>query len=178
MKKIFLGISILFVLSTVTGCDAIYRMLQKEGAQEMDHLGEVVPGIANVQVERVQALLKLYGYTIGNVDGVLGNNTRNAIEAFQQDNGIAPTRFMCDQTWIALHQFEDSGLVQNDRINDKVVQEALTNAGFNPGKVDGRMGPRSMAALKDFQYANGLKPDGRIGFKTLTKLRSHLGVKK
>ncbi len=40
------------------------------------------------------------------------------------------------------------------------VQRALADAGFNPGPIDGIMGPRTRAALHRFQKANGLAVGG------------------
>ena len=54
------------------------------------------------------------------------------------------------------------------------IQSALKNAGFSPGFIDGRMGRRTQAALKDFQKANGLSTDGRIDRQTWNLLRNYL----
>jgi peptidoglycan hydrolase-like protein with peptidoglycan-binding domain len=50
------------------------------------------------------------------------------------------------------------------------VQEALKDKGHDPGPVDGVMGPRTRAALKDFQKAEGLKDSGQLTKETLDKL--------
>ena len=52
------------------------------------------------------------------------------------------------------------------------VQQALKVAGFDPGPADGRMGARTRAAIRDFQLANGLEPDGKVGSKTWNKLET------
>ena len=52
------------------------------------------------------------------------------------------------------------------------VQQALKLAGFDPGPADGRMGGRTRAAIRDFQLANGLEPDGKVGSKTWNKLET------
>ena len=51
------------------------------------------------------------------------------------------------------------------------LQERLGAAGFDPGGVDGRMGPKTIAAVKAFQKANGLVPDGYPSLDILTRLR-------
>jgi tellurite resistance protein len=40
------------------------------------------------------------------------------------------------------------------------VQQALSDKGFNPGRVDGQWGKKSINALRAFQKANGLAPSG------------------
>lgn len=53
----------------------------------------------------------------------------------------------------------------------KELQELLARAGFDPGGVDGRMGPKTVAAVKAFQKARGLVPDGYPSLAVLTLLR-------
>lgn len=62
-----------------------------------------------------------------------------------------------------------SGLSVND------VQRALKNAGFNPGTIDGKLGPKTVAAIKQFQRTEGLSADGVVGRRTWDKLSKHMG---
>jgi murein L,D-transpeptidase YcbB/YkuD len=50
------------------------------------------------------------------------------------------------------------------------AQKMLAALGYDPGSVDGKAGPRTREATKQFQEANGLDPDGLIGQKTWSKL--------
>ncbi|MGH7396991.1 MAG: peptidoglycan-binding domain-containing protein [Candidatus Rokuibacteriota bacterium] len=52
----------------------------------------------------------------------------------------------------------------------KSVQEALKEKGYDPGAIDGAMGPRTSAALRDFQKAEGLQATGRVDAETRGKL--------
>ena len=56
------------------------------------------------------------------------------------------------------------------------IQTALKNAGFYSGNIDGKLGPKSKKAIEDFQSANGLKADGKVGAKTWEALSKHLNV--
>ncbi|MEW6170555.1 MAG: peptidoglycan-binding domain-containing protein, partial [Candidatus Omnitrophota bacterium] len=56
----------------------------------------------------------------------------------------------------------------------KDVQLALQNAGFYKGVVDGKTGPQTKSAIKEFQAKNGLKADGKIGPLTWEKLKVYL----
>lgn len=168
MRFIYFLISIL--LFSATGCDAIYRMLHKEGAEEKRIVGEIIPFESNPVIEEVQSLLKLYGYSVGSVDGHLGVRTRNMVERFQKDRGLPPSRFIDDATWEALHMFSGSGLVEDAKLNLFKVQEILKAQGFDVGPIDGMSGRKTENAVREFQKSRGLVSDGKIGFQTLKHL--------
>jgi peptidoglycan hydrolase-like protein with peptidoglycan-binding domain len=52
------------------------------------------------------------------------------------------------------------------------MQTRLTQAGFNTGGSDGRVGNQTMQAVKNFQIKAGITPpDGYGGLKVLARLR-------
>ena len=52
----------------------------------------------------------------------------------------------------------------------KAVQQALKDQGHDPGDIDGIMGPKTQAALRDYQQKQGLKATGRLDAETSAKL--------
>ncbi len=60
--------------------------------------------------------------------------------------------------------------------NKKEIQLALKNAGFYTGPIDGRIGSHTQEAIRQFQQAHGLKPDGVIGKQTWEQLASYATV--
>jgi peptidoglycan hydrolase-like protein with peptidoglycan-binding domain len=52
----------------------------------------------------------------------------------------------------------------------KAVQQALKDKGHDPGEVDGKMGPKTQSALRDYQQKEGLKATGRVDNETASKL--------
>jgi hypothetical protein len=50
------------------------------------------------------------------------------------------------------------------------AQLALRDAGFDPGRIDGVMGPRTQAALREFQMSYGLPQTGRLDATTQERL--------
>ena len=50
------------------------------------------------------------------------------------------------------------------------VQKTLKEKGFDPGPIDGLMGPRTSKALRDFQIQNDIQVTGEINRETLDRL--------
>ncbi len=62
----------------------------------------------------------------------------------------------------------DRGLLFAER---RELQQRLTNAGFSTQGVDGKIGPNTIAAIRRYQSANGLIPDGYASLRLLERLR-------
>ena len=54
------------------------------------------------------------------------------------------------------------------------IQAALKAAGVYNGKVDGKVGPATRAAIVEFQQSQGLKADGVVGRRTWDALKTYL----
>jgi peptidoglycan hydrolase-like protein with peptidoglycan-binding domain len=52
----------------------------------------------------------------------------------------------------------------------KRVQDALIEGGLDPGAVDGRVGPRTTEAIRQFQRRVGLPVSGELDAETLASL--------
>ena len=176
MNKNILALLLMMVFSCslFLGCDAVYHALDKEGAEEKEIVGEIFPYEVNPAVEEIQQLLKIYGYNPGEIDGSLGLRTRNAIERFQKDLGLNITRYADKETWKKLSIFKQNKLIKDKELNIVLIQQSLKKAGCNPGDIDGKNGPKTKAAIKKFQEKMGLKVDGKVGYKTLTKMLDFL----
>ena len=60
------------------------------------------------------------------------------------------------------------------RLSVRQAQKALTAAGFYKGNIDGKEGPLTQKAVKEFQQAHGLKADGVVGSATSEALSRYL----
>ncbi|MEM9032395.1 MAG: lytic murein transglycosylase [Pseudomonadota bacterium] len=61
---------------------------------------------------------------------------------------------------------------RNLRFSEKQeMQRRLTRAGYNTAGVDGIIGPNTIAAIRAFQRAEGLAPDGYASYEILRRLR-------
>jgi peptidoglycan hydrolase-like protein with peptidoglycan-binding domain len=54
------------------------------------------------------------------------------------------------------------------------VQKALKGAGLYEGKIDGKIGAKTKAAVVEFQKQHNLKADGVIGQKTWSELKQYV----
>jgi membrane-bound lytic murein transglycosylase B len=64
---------------------------------------------------------------------------------------------------------DDRALQLAERIE---LQQLLTDAGFDAGGADGKVGPKTVAAVKAFQRARGLVPDGYANPAVLEMLQN------
>lgn len=59
-------------------------------------------GMYGELVKRLQEVLKAYGFNCGNIDGIFGDKTYNAVVAFQKSRGLAIDGVVGYNTWKAL----------------------------------------------------------------------------
>ncbi|HYR83186.1 MAG TPA: YSC84-related protein [Terriglobia bacterium] len=64
-----------------------------------------------------------------------------------------------------------SGVQSKETVRE--VQTALKNQGMDPGPIDGAMGPKTMAALRNFQSQNNLPATGKLDEQTQAALGVH-----
>jgi len=190
MKKMRIFV---FVMFFICGCNVVPKSVQYQNEEE-----KVIGSVDSINplVEEIQVVLDKFGYDTGTKDGRMGQKTREAIKEFQESIGIKNTGYMDQRTW---RQIEDIRRTNDGRTSEdarkikvrsaypeegissgefkpttKEIQRALKNAGFDPGAVDGKMGPRTQQAIKEFQRAKDLKVDGKVGAKTWIELGKHL----
>ncbi|MCL7421986.1 MAG: peptidoglycan-binding protein [Methylobacter sp.] len=77
----------------------------------------------------------------------------------------APTAVATDQKAAS----DAKEIVKPTPVEVRKIQQALLDAGFNPGPVDGLIGPKTMTALESFQKQKGLAV-GHITKETLQAL--------
>lgn len=186
-NKVYIFVSILAIVSFY-GCNIVPKSIQYQKEEEK-LIGST--DIVNPDVERIQVILKSQGYETGNTDGKMGKELRDAIKAFQEQYGLKSTGYIDKMT---LTQLEDlsrtkevleskkaASIKEKDSSGQAAfkpaardIQTALKNAGFDVGTIDGKMGPKTRQAIKEFQKAKGLVPDGTVGPKTWTQLSKYL----
>lgn len=173
LKRINVGVFCAVVIGLVslscTGCDLVLRIIQKDMVEEKKLFGDISK--YNPKVEELQNMLKGVGYSPGPIDGKLGFKTRTAVKTFQKEQNLKITGYVGKQTWSILQESYKEETVAFEKIDVKKIQNALKNAGFDPGKIDGKMGSKTKKAIKDFQKSQGLPSDGVVGLRTWDKLK-------
>ncbi len=73
--------------------------------------------------------------------------------------------------------FNDTRIERGDRNQDvRKLQEMLKAQGINTGPVDGIFGPKTQAAVRQFQQRQGLQTDGIVGSQTSAALGKGTGT--
>lgn len=84
-KKVIILISTIILLITSIGTILIYRNY-KEQNESIETLSKY--GSRGSEVTQIQTKLKRWGYYTGNIDGIYGTQTVNAVKYFQRKNGL------------------------------------------------------------------------------------------
>ena len=120
--------------------------------------------------------------TISRNDELLNQVLRNKISALEtqlkeKDDEISSLK----ETSVKSSEGFDAGVSKtgeaNLQVDPKQIQTALKNAGYYQGTVDGKLGKKTRRAVRDFQKANNLHADGRVGEKTWAILKDYLQKK-
>ena len=69
---------------------------------------------------------------------------------------------------------EGSSAQSAQKFTVRQIQRALASAGFYKGSIDGKEGPKTKMAVREFQRAQGLKVDGVVGSSTRQALAKYL----
>ena len=138
-------------------------------------------GEEGTSVKNLQYTLYELGYYDGAIDGKYGQTTADAVRAFQMENhldqvdGIAGSKtlsklYSADAIAATASNMDYDTAKAGDK-NDLVVQiqDCLVQLGFLDA-ITGEYDDATVAAVKSFQSANGLTPDGKCGNLTLQVL--------
>ena len=95
---------------------------------------------------KLQALLNWHHNGVGPVDGYWGKNTRKAMQAFQQANGLAVTDTLNNETWQALTKNEKL------TVQPVLVNYQITDADVNIKTTDIPADTEAKAKLEGLYY--------------------------
>ncbi len=125
--------------------------------------GTLYKGDQGSAVRKMQQRLSDLGYPVGKVDGVFGVNTLTAVHLFQSAIGKSERSYMSVSNLNKL--YDDTAPVYDMYLPLKKgnkgtyvtrLQTRLKELGYDPGKIDGVYGTKTVAAVADFQVTAGL----------------------
>ena len=121
------------------------------------------------------------GYYKGEVDGVYGPATVEAVEALQKAHGLPVTGTVDKATAAALQadlQAKGGAAAQTAVASTAAVQQTLKLAGFWDGPVDGNWTPALTDALKAFQTKLEVPATGTVDAATVAALQEAIAEAK
>lgn len=132
------------------------------------HEAGLALGASGERVRVMQTALDDHGYDPGPIDGVFGPMTLDAVHRFQRDHGFAPSSEITGDAWE--HLVDAPGIdaaafdLWDEGPDVARLQEALIGLGYDPGPVDGILGPRTLRALD--RYSTAATPDPSVTIET------------
>jgi peptidoglycan hydrolase-like protein with peptidoglycan-binding domain len=125
-------------------------------------------------VRLIQRKLAAMGFAPGPIDGLDGPLTTAAVARFQQSRGLVADGIVGPMTRAALDRgglSKGAGYLQPRGLPAvRSLQRELRRTGFSPGAIDGRYGPRTASAVRQFQSAHRLTANGVAGPRTIHAL--------
>ncbi len=134
-----------------------------------------IPAFAAESTSNIQNLLADKGFYSGEIDGIEGDSTKQAIIKAQQHYGLNTDGIAGDRTLLVLQDTNaesDSALTIAANISVSDLQALLAKRGFYKGAVDGVLGASTKAAIVEAQRFYGLTPDGIVGNKTVEAIEA------
>ena len=135
--------------------------------------GTLQYGTSGEAVKTLQRELRTTFYYSGTIDGVFGSDVNRAVKAFQASAGLTVDGKVGGATINALYKRKaaifNGGIPVRDLASGsrgydvKVLQEKLEILGYLAYYQEGYFDSNTVAAVKAFQKANGLKEDGKAG---------------
>jgi N-acetylmuramoyl-L-alanine amidase len=163
------------------------RPVESDAAERNSQLLPIVPGSLGSAIIDLQSRLERLGLLArGDVTGIYGSETEDAVAAFQRQRGLRADGSCGGETWAAVveagyrlgdrHLYLSYPMIHGDDVAD--LQRRLSALGFDPGGVDGIFGERTRVALVEFQRNVGLLTDeicGRLTIGELERLTARPG---
>ena len=117
----------------------------------------------------LQAQLKTAGYYTGEVDGIYGPLTVDAVQKLQTEAGLPTTGLVDKATALALDKklASTSPSTPQPQSQTAAVQTVLKLTGYWTGPVDGIWTDALTDALMSFQTALGVEPTGVVDAATM-----------
>lgn len=166
-----------------------------EPVGEPDAIAAVLTGQGSAEdllVLEVQTELQSLGFYAGALDGVMGPQTKAAIEIFEREAGLAARGEASDTLLARLRSFRPPVGVGEPASAERVaasqpaapagadprvraVQRVLALIGYSPGAIDGLMGGETRDAIRAFEADRRLPLTGEVSDRLIKELEAFTG---
>lgn len=162
------------------------RLAARDGAAATQPAPAPVQRVGDPVVEEVQRILAGLNLYSGGVDGLTGPQTRTAIEAYRKMVGLSVSAEIDDQlltqlgarprgtppNWVGTDMIETaSARPREDDAMTRRIQAGLRAFGNEGIEIDGVVGSRTRAAIREFQSLFGLAETGEPDAAVYAKMR-------
>ena len=155
---------------------------------------ETAIGMAPEEVLKLEQRLEALGFMSSRADQTYDDETRQALESFQQANGLTVTgeadadtaSKLYGETAISREEYlkrfsaayQNMTPLRSGDINSQVqsMQRLLQDYGYFSGTADGVFGEATLRAVERFQMVNGLNVTGEADGATLMRLTAEVPI--
>ncbi len=156
--------TLLFVLVVlIAGCSTTQRPVEYD--------------TTNIRLERIERNILERNKEIEEIKYSIENLSNNMGKVDRLDNNID---IMGDDDIVSFGDDANdllegsSNKILRVPVSEKEVQIALKNSGYYDGIIDGKLGKKSVSAIKEFQKDFNLKVDGVVGRQTWSEMKKYL----
>lgn len=153
--------------------------------------GLLSSGMRGNDVKELQNDLHTLDYSVGSIDGIFGQNTKNAVMDLQRDHNLSVDGIAGSNTFSAIEKAlgnQDSSAPSRSEVGSstrllkyemrgsdvKNLQNTLNSLGYHAGSADGIFGKNTKNAVMDFQRDHSLSVDGIAGSNTFAAIEKAL----
>jgi peptidoglycan hydrolase-like protein with peptidoglycan-binding domain len=152
------------------------QLFASAGCLEDDQRQQLVTAMG-AYTSALQGALAAAGYFDGEIDGVYGPATVDAVERLQEDAGLPVTGFVDQATSQALDDAIDAAggdAAATEVAHTAALQAVLTITGHWTGPIDGEWSDALTGALSEFQTDLGVPPTGVVDPPTVAAAQQAL----
>ena len=164
------------------------------GAGAENVASEYLANLSGEEVRRLEDRLHDLGYLAAGGDSVYDADTRQALEGFQQANGLIVTGQLDEDTRVVLDSdsavtrqdflrsfaqtYQEMAPLKNGDVSGEVqnMQKRLIDYGYFAGSADGVFGDATQMAVQRFQMVNGLPVTGMADGTTMMRLMADVPI--
>ncbi|MBQ7016488.1 MAG: peptidoglycan-binding protein [Firmicutes bacterium] len=158
--------------------ESAVKLFQSEhGLTQTGHINGGTWLSITAQIKAIQQALSERGFYDGYADGIASEITYNAVISFQNANNLVADGIIGPATTHYLYGYDGTVNTASFPLGEGDIGELVQNLQHglhilwcHPGSIDGKFGPATTTAVKEFQTRYALTVDGYVGTATWGKM--------